>query len=243
MDNIERLNEVLRNSKDTVFFGGAGVSTESGIPDFRGESGLFSVAFDYPPETVLSHRFFTKRPEVFWEFYFQRMVYTDAKPNQAHLKLAEMEKAGKLAAVITQNIDGLHQAAGSRIVFELHGSIHRNYCMECGKFFPLEYIYKFKNTTRKPICDECGGIIKPDVVLYQEPLDQVLFSNAVKKVEEAEVLLVGGTSLNVYPAAGLLRHFNGEHLILINKSATRFDTNADIVIHGKIGEILGQVDI
>ena len=234
----EALQQMVDESKRIVFFGGAGVSTESGIPDFRSVDGLYHQKYDYPPETILSHTFFMKKPEAFFRFYRDKMLPLDARPNKAHLKLAEWEKAGKLLAVVTQNIDGLHQAAGSRKVFELHGSVHRNYCMKCGKFFPPEYIRDSLDTV--PLCP-CGGRIKPDVVLYEEMLDEDCINKAVSAISKADTLIISGTSLVVYPAAGLINYYNGNKLVLINRSATPYDEYADLVIHENIGNVFSQV--
>lgn len=237
-DKTAKLQEWIDTHHKIVFFGGAGVSTESGIPDFRSVDGLYHQQYDYPPEVILSHSFFVSEPEVFFEFYRNKMLALDAKPNAAHLKLAELEKAGKLNAVVTQNIDGLHQAAGSRKVYELHGSVHRNTCLKCGKKFDAQYMAK---TTGIPVCDACGGRIKPDVVLYEEGLDQETVDGAVRAIREADMMIVGGTSLVVYPAAGLLRYFRGDRLVLINKGATGMDSDADLLISEPIGEVLGQI--
>ena len=234
----DSLQAMVNDCSRIVFFGGAGVSTESGIPDFRSVDGLYNQKYDYPPETILSHTFFMKRPEAFFRFYRDKMLPLDAKPNKAHLKLAEWEKEGKLLAVVTQNIDGLHQAAGSKKVYELHGSVHRNYCMKCGKFFPPEYIRDSKDEI--PVCT-CGGRIKPDVVLYEEGLDNDVVSGAVNAIAQADMLIVAGTSLTVYPAAGLVRYFRGKHLVLINRDATPMDSECDLVIHDKVGEVLSSL--
>ena len=234
----DALQQMVSDAHAIVFFGGAGVSTESGIPDFRSVDGLYNQKYDYPPETILSHTFFMKKPEAFFRFYRDKMLPLDAKPNKAHLKLAEWEKEGKLLAVVTQNIDGLHQAAGSKKVFELHGSVHRNYCMKCGKFFPPEYIRDSKDEI--PVCT-CGGRIKPDVVLYEEGLDNDVVSGAVNAIAQADMLIVAGTSLTVYPAAGLIRYFRGKHLVLINRDATPMDSECDLVIHDKVGEVLSSL--
>ena len=234
----EELQRMVEESSRIVFFGGAGVSTESGIPDFRSVDGLYNQKYDWPPETILSHTFFMKRPEAFFRFYRDKMLPLDAKPNKAHLKLAEWENAGKLLAVVTQNIDGLHQAAGSKKVCELHGSIHRNYCMKCGKFFPPEYIRDCKEDV--PVCP-CGGRIKPDVVLYEEGLDNDVIVGAVNAISQADLLIIAGTSLTVYPAAGLVRYFNGNHLVLINRDSTPMDDRCDLVIHDKVGEVLSSL--
>lgn len=231
------LQEIIDESSRIVFFGGAGVSTESGIPDFRSADGLYSQKYDYPPEQIVSHTFFTKRPEEFFKFYRDRMIFPNAKPNAAHLKLAELERAGKLSAVITQNIDGLHQAAGSEKVIELHGSVHRNYCMECGKFYPLSTVTESSGV---PKCG-CGGKIKPDVVLYEESLKHEDIENAVYEISNADTLIIGGTSLVVYPAAGLVKYFKGKYLVVINKSELNAD--ADLVINDNIGEVLGKVQL
>ena len=240
MDGIETLKQWVRDSDNIVFFGGAGVSTESGIPDFRSVDGLYNQKYDYPPETILSHSFYMRKKEEFYRFYRDKMLCLDAKPNAAHKKLAELEAAGKLKAVVTQNIDGLHQAAGSKKVLELHGSVHRNYCQSCGKLFDAEYILKSSGI---PICDECGGSIKPDVVLYEEGLDNDIVNGAINAIKEADTLIIGGTSLIVYPAAGLIDYFHGENLVLINKTATMKDSRATLVIHDKIGEILDQIKV
>ena len=238
MNEIEQLKEMVENSDNIVFFGGAGVSTESGIPDFRSVDGLYNQKYDYPPETILSHTFYMRKTEEFYRFYRDKMLCLTAKPNAAHLKLAEWEKQGKLKAVITQNIDGLHQAAGSKEVLELHGSVHRNYCRKCGKLFDAEYIL---NTKGIPTCDACGGQIKPDVVLYEEGLDQKTLDDAVRYIREADVLIIGGTSLAVYPAAGLIDYYRGNKLVLVNKSATPMDGRADLLVQGSIGEIFSQI--
>ena len=234
----EELQRMVDESSRIVFFGGAGVSTESGIPDFRSVDGLYNQKYDYPPETILSHTFFMKRPEAFFRFYRDKMLPLDAKPNKAHMKLAEWEKAGKLLAIVTQNIDGLHQAAGSKKVYELHGSVHRNYCMKCGKSFSPEYIRDSKDAI--PVCP-CGGRIKPDVVLYEEGLDNDVVSGAVNAIAQADLLIIAGTSLTVYPAAGLVRYFHGNHLVLINRDATPMDGQCDLVIHDKVGEVLSSL--
>ena len=234
----EELQRMVDESKRIVFFGGAGVSTESGIPDFRSVDGLYNQKYDWPPETILSHTFFMKKPEAFFRFYRDKMLPLDAKPNKAHLKLAEWEKEGKLLAVVTQNIDGLHQAAGSQKVYELHGSVHRNYCMKCGKFYPPEYIRDIREEI--PVC-ACGGRIKPDVVLYEEGLDNDVISGAVNAIANADLLIIAGTSLTVYPAAGLVRYFRGNHLVLINRDATPMDGQCDLVIHDKVGEVLSAL--
>lgn len=238
MDGIETLKQWVMDSDNIVFFGGAGVSTESGIPDFRSVDGLYNQKYDYPPETILSHSFYMRKKEEFYRFYRDKMLCLDAKPNAAHKKLAELEAAGKLKAVVTQNIDGLHQAAGSKKVLELHGSVHRNYCQSCGKLFDAEYILKNSGI---PTCDECGGSIKPDVVLYEEGLDQQTLEDAVYYISHADMLIIGGTSLAVYPAAGLIDYYRGNKLVLINKSTTPLDNRADLLIQGSIGAVLSEV--
>jgi len=238
LEKVAKLKEIIQSSGNIIFFGGAGVSTESNIPDFRSSKGLFRNNYgdkNYSPEKILSNSFFYNHTEEFYDFYRSKMIYKDAKPNNAHIALARLEEMGKLKAVITQNIDGLHQAAGSREVLELHGSVHRNYCLKCGKFFSLDYIL---NSSGIPKCDECGGTIKPDVVLYEEALDMDLMRKAVNYVEKAEVLIVAGTSLTVYPAAGLIRYFSGKHMVLINKSPTPYDHVAHLVINDSVGETL-----
>ena len=237
MGNLETLREWVNGSDNIVFFGGAGVSTESGIPDFRSVDGLYNQQYDYPPETILSHTFYRRNTEEFYRFYRNKMLCLDAKPNAAHRKLAEWEKEGKLRAVVTQNIDGLHQAAGSEKVYELHGSVLRNFCETCHKFYDVNFI---ANSEGVPKC-ECGGDIKPDVVLYEEGLDQNILSGAIRAISEADVLIVGGTSLAVYPAAGLLDYYNGNKLVLVNKTPTARDGIADLVVQGSIGEIFSQL--
>ena len=234
---IETLKTWIEASDNIVFFGGAGVSTESGIPDFRSVDGLYHQQFDYPPETILSHTFFYQHPDYFYRFYRQKMLPLEAQPNAAHKKLAELEQAGKLRAVITQNIDGLHQKAGSRNVLELHGSIWRNYCTRCGKFYPPEFI---RDCAGVPRCD-CGGVVKPDVVLYEEGLSEDVLHRAVHAISEADVLIVGGTSLTVYPAAGLIRYYRGSKLVLINRDETPYDTAADLVLRDPIGQVFAQL--
>lgn len=233
------LQEIIDDSSRIVFFGGAGVSTESGIPDFRSEDGLYSQKYSYPPEQIVSHSFYMRNTEEFYRFYRDRMIFPDAKPNAAHLKLAELEAAGKLSAVITQNIDGLHQMAGSKKVIELHGSVHRNNCTQCGKFYPLSAVTESKGI---PLC-ECGGRIKPDVVLYEENLNDDDIRNAVYEISNADTLIIGGTSLVVYPAAGLVRYFKGKHLVVINKSEISADSNAELVINDSIGKVLGGITV
>ena len=237
-DNISLLKQWVEESDNIVFFGGAGVSTESNIPDFRSVDGLYNQEYDYPPETILSHTFFVRNPQEFYRFYKNKMLILDAKPNTAHLKLAELEAKGKLKAVVTQNIDGLHQAAGSKVVYELHGSVHRNYCTKCGKFFGPEYMAAVDGV---PTCDACGGMIKPDVVLYEEGLDSEVIEGAVKAISKADVLIIGGTSLVVYPAAGLIDYYRGNKLVLINKSTTPRDNLANLIINDSIGKVFAQL--
>lgn len=236
---LEKLNSIIRDSHNIVFFGGAGVSTESGIPDFRSVDGLYNQKYDYPPETILSHTFFMRRPGEFYRFYRDKMLVLDAEPNSAHKKLAELERAGKLRAVVTQNIDGLHQKAGSREVYELHGSVLRNYCTKCGRFYNGEYMLHSEGV---PVC-ACGGTIKPDVVLYEEGLDTDTVNKSVAAIAAAQVLIVGGTSLAVYPAAGLIDYFRGDKVVLINKGATSRDSQADLLIKEPIGQVLGKIEV
>ncbi len=236
-EKIRELKEIIDGTDNIVFFGGAGVSTESGVPDFRSEDGLYHQHYKYPPEQMLSHSFYERLPEEFFRFYKDKLLVKGIKPNKAHLKLAEWEKQGKLKAVITQNIDGLHQAAGSKEVLELHGSVHRNYCERCGKFYDFDYMAECQGV---PYCD-CGGRIKPDVVLYEEGLDMDVIHKAVNYIANADVLIIGGTSLVVYPAAGLIDYYRGHKLVLINKQATARDSQADLVIQGAIGEVLDQL--
>ena len=233
----QQLKEWIGGSDNIVFFGGAGVSTESGIPDFRSVDGLYNQQYKYPPETIISHSFYMRYPEEFYRFYKDRMLFTDAVPNGAHKALARLEERGKLKAVITQNIDGLHQMAGSREVLELHGSVHRNYCTRCGQFYDLDYVVKSDGV---PHCS-CGGVIKPDVVLYEEGLDDRTLKKSVDYIRHADILIIGGTSLVVYPAAGLIDYYRGNKLVLINKGATSRDSQADLVISDPIGEVLGTV--
>ena len=240
MNSIEQLQKIVDESSNIVFFGGAGVSTESGIPDFRSVDGLYNQKYDYPPEEILSHTFFEKHTDYFYRFYKDKLICLDALPNSAHLKLAELERAGKLSAVVTQNIDGLHQKAGSKCVYELHGSTLRNYCTGCGKFFSAEYNEKSSGV---PYCDECGSLVKPDVVLYEEGLDDKTVNAAVNAIANADCLIVAGTSLAVYPAAGFIRFFTGNKFVLINKAPTPADATADLVIHGKVGEVLSQINV
>ncbi len=236
MRETDTLKKWIEESNYIVFFGGAGVSTESNIPDFRSTDGLYHQEYDYPPETILSHSFYMRKPEEFYRFYRNKMLFPDAKPNRAHLALAKLEQEGKLKAVITQNIDGLHQASGSREVLELHGSVLRNHCTRCGKFYGLDDILKMKGV---PKC-ECGGIIKPDVVLYEEGLDNEVIERAITHIRNADMLIIGGTSLVVYPAAGLIDYYHGNKLVLINKSATSRDSQADLIIGDSIGKVLGD---
>lgn len=233
------LQEIVNDSESIVFFGGAGVSTESGIPDFRSVDGLYHQKFKYPPEEMLSHSFFVRHTDEFYDFYRAKMLCLDAKPNAAHYKLAELEEKGKLRSVVTQNIDGLHTAAGSKTVRELHGSVLRNYCTKCGKFYPVETIVESKGI---PKCD-CGGIIKPDVVLYEEGLDDATVTAAVDDISKCDTLIIAGTSLTVYPAAGMVRYFRGKHLVLINRDPTPMDSSCDLVIHDKVGETLSKINV
>ena len=234
----EQLQQWIDSSGSIVFFGGAGVSTESGIPDFRSTDGLYNQQYAWRPETILSHTFFEHSPEEFYRFYRDKMLCPDAKPNAAHKKLAELEAAGKLTAVVTQNIDGLHQQAGSRTVYELHGSVHRNYCTKCRRFFDFDFML---HSAGVPKCPVCGGIVKPDVVLYEEGLDQETLEAAVLSISRADMLIVGGTSLVVYPAAGLINYYRGNRLVLINRDPTPYDGRADLVIHDSIGQVLGAL--
>ena len=236
---ISALQEIIDESKNIVFFGGAGVSTESGIPDFRSEDGLYHEKYSYPPERIISHSFFLTNPEVFYRFYKEKMLCLDAEPNAAHRKLAELEQAGKLKAVVTQNIDGLHQKAGSKIVYELHGSIHRNYCLRCHKFYSAKLI---KESEGVPYCS-CGGVIKPDVVLYEESLDSKTIEDAVTAITNADTLIIGGTSLVVYPAAGFIDYFRGKHLVLINKAETGRTVQAALAIRAPIGEVMAEIRV
>lgn len=247
---IEELSKIIDGSKNIVFFGGAGVSTESNIPDFRSESGLYNAVQKYgqSPETMLSHSFFNNHLETFYDYYKNNLIYTEAKPNKAHLALAKLEAKGKLKAIVTQNIDGLHQLAGSKVVYELHGSVLRNNCMRCGAFYDLDYVMQPENCKDKeglktlvPVCKKCGGIVKPDVVLYEECLNDDVVQGAVDAISKADTLIVGGTSLVVYPAAGLINYFKGDNLILINKSETQYDHKANLVVYDAIGKVLGEV--
>ena len=237
-EKIKVLKEWIDNSNNIVFFGGAGVSTESGIPDFRSVDGLYNQKYDYPPETILSHTFFWRKTDEFYRFYRDKMIIDNVKPNAAHLKLAEWEAQGKLKAVITQNIDGLHQLAGSKEVMELHGSVHRNYCDKCHAFYGIDAITGCDGV---PKCPACGGVIKPDVVLYEEGLDNMTITKSIQYIANADVLIIGGTSLAVWPAAGLIDYYRGNKLVLINKSQTQRETRANLVIEGKIGEVFGTL--
>ena len=238
--SIEEFQRIIDAHDNIVFFGGAGVSTESGIPDFRSVDGLYHQQYDYPPETILSHTFYVRKPAEFFRFYRNKMLFTDAKPNAAHLKLAELERAGKLKAIVTQNIDGLHQAAGSKKVLELHGSVLRNYCEKCGKFYDLEYV---KEGEGIPVCEDCGGRVKPDVVLYEEGLSQNTIEESVRVISNAQVLIIGGTSLAVYPAAGLIDYFSGDKLVVINMAPTPRDKFADLLISAPIGQVFSAIKV
>ncbi len=235
---ILKLKQLAEESRAIVFFGGAGVSKESGIPDFRSVDGLYSQSYRYPPETILSRSFYEKNPEEFYRFYRDKMLYLDALPNPAHKKLAQWEQEGRLLAVVTQNIDGLHQAAGSRNVLELHGSVHRNHCQRCGRLFDAQTILHSQGV---PQCGQCGGVIKPDVVLYEEALDQEVLQKSIDAIRRADLLIVGGTSLTVYPAAGLLRYFQGSRLAVVNQTPLPLDEKADLLIQGKIGQVFSQL--
>jgi NAD-dependent deacetylase len=236
-DKLEILKQWVKNSNNIVFFGGAGVSTESGIPDFRSTDGIYHMKYDYPPEMILSRSFFNTRTNEFYEFYRDKMIYQEAKPNITHRKLRELEKIGKLDGIVTQNIDGLHQMAGSENVLELHGSIHRNYCIKCNAFFDLDYMIQSSDIPR---CS-CGGIVKPDVILYEEPLNSDIAKEAVRLISNAEVLIIGGTSLSVYPAAALVDYYRGNKLIIINKTVTPFDKRANLLIKAQLGDVLSQI--
>lgn len=240
MTNVDKFIDMVQHSDNIVFFGGAGVSTESGIPDFRSVDGLYNQKYKYPPETILSHSFYVSQPEEFYRFYRDKMLCLDAQPNAAHIKLAELEQAGKLKAIVTQNIDGLHQKAGSKNVLELHGSVHRNFCQRCHKFFDAEYMLHSEGV---PKCNACGGPIKPDVVLYEEGLDNDVIEQSLYYISHADMLIIGGTSLVVYPAAGLVRYYGGHKLVLINKSATDMDKSADLVINEPIGEVFSRITL
>ena len=242
-EQIQKLQKYIEESNQIVFFGGAGVSTESGIPDFRSVDGLYHQKWDFPPETILSASFFMANPVEFYRFYREKLLVEGILPNKAHKKLAELEKAGKLTALVTQNIDGLHQAAGSQNVLELHGSVLRNYCTKCHKFFDGKYVAQHADQNGLPLCDSCGGLVKPDVVLYEEGLDDDVIYHTVKAISEADMLIIGGTSLTVYPAAGFIRDFKGKHLVLINRDPSPADSIADLVIHHSIGEVLDLIRI
>lgn len=243
-EKIENFQKIYDNSDSIVFFGGAGVSTESGIPDFRSQDGLYSQQWKYPPETIISRSFFDANPVEFYRFYREKLIIKNIEPNTAHFQLAKMEEKGKLKAVVTQNIDGLHQKAGSRNVFELHGSTLRNFCMDCGAEYGIDFIAESENFPDKlPRCAKCGGLVKPDVVLYEESLDQNVINGAVNAIKNADTLIIGGTSLVVYPAAGLIDYFRGKNIVLINKSATAGDARANLVIHESIGKVLGMLKI
>lgn len=239
-NKIKKLQHIIDTCNNIVFFGGAGVSTESGIPDFRSVDGLYNQTYKYPPEEILSHTFFVHHTDEFYDFYKDKMLCFIAKPNKAHIFLSELEKAGKLSAVITQNIDGLHQQAGSKKVYELHGSVHRNYCLSCGAFYDGRYIEK---SVGIPRCEKCNGIIKPDVVLYEEGLDDKTIEQSIKAISNADCLIIAGTSLTVYPAAGLIRYFKGRYLVLINKSQTQADSRADLIINAPVGQVLSRIEI
>lgn len=243
-EKIENFQKIYDNSDSIVFFGGAGVSTESGIPDFRSQDGLYSQQWKYPPETIISRSFFDANPVEFYRFYREKLIIKNIEPNTAHFQLAKMEEKGKLKAIVTQNIDGLHQKAGSRNVFELHGSTLRNFCMDCGAEYGIDFIAESENSPDKlPRCSKCGGLVKPDVVLYEESLDQNVINGAVNAIKNADTLIIGGTSLVVYPAAGLIDYFRGKNIVLINKSATAGDARANLVIHESIGKVLGMLKI
>ena len=237
-DKLDILKKWVENSNNIIFFGGAGVSTESGIPDFRSTDGLYHLKYAYPPETILSHSFFIRNTKEFYEFYCDKLIYHDAKPNITHRKLRELEKMGKLKGIITQNIDGLHHMAGSEKVLELHGSVHRNYCLNCNAYYDLSYIMQPSGI---PLCS-CGGIIKPEVILYEEPLNNDITKEAIKLIREAEVLIVGGTSLSVYPAAGFLDYYQGDKMVLINKTVTPYDKKANLIINAMLGEVFSQIN-
>jgi NAD-dependent deacetylase len=243
-EKIVKLQQIIDSSSNIVFFGGAGVSTESGIPDFRSVDGLYNQQWKYPPEQIISHSFFYSDTKEFYRFYREKMLPIGIEPNAAHYKLAELEKSGKLRAVITQNIDGLHQKAGSKTVYELHGSTLRNYCLECGEFYDEYFIKESENSEDKlPHCKKCGGLVKPDVVLYEEGLNQDLIEKSIDAISNADTLIIGGTSLVVYPAAGFVRYFRGNHLVLLNKSTTSMDSSAELVIHDSIGKVLSQIKV
>lgn len=243
MKKIEKLSALINNSDKTVFFGGAGVSTESGVKDYRSEDGLYKTVREYgvSPETILSHSFFVSKPDIFYDFYYKYFLEINVEPNKAHIALAEMEKKDRLSSVITQNIDGLHQKAGSKNVLELHGTTAVHYCMECGKPYPLDKLKALKG--KVPYCEKCGGLVRPEVVLYEEPLNENVVEKAISEISTAELLIIGGTSLAVYPAAMYIRYFRGSHIVLINKGETDFDSNADLVFRDSIGQVLGSIEI
>lgn len=238
-EKLEKLKLWVKESKNIVFFGGAGVSTESGIPDFRSVDGIYNQKYEYPPETILSHTFFVRHTEEFYRFYRDKMLCLDAEPNVTHRILAKWEQEGKLSAIVTQNIDGLHQKAGSKTVWELHGTVHKNYCQKCGKMFDAKYIL---NSKAIPRCDSCGGIVKPDVVLYEEGLDNYVTSSALTAIQNADMMIIAGTSLAVYPAAGMVQYFRGNKLVLINKTATGFDSNANLVLQCELGKVFSAFE-
>ncbi len=243
-EKIERLQQMIDECSKIVFFGGAGVSTESGIPDFRSQGGLYKQEWKYPPETIISRTFFDANPKEFYRFYREKLIIKNAKPNITHIKLAQLEAAGKMSAIVTQNIDGLHQKAGSKNVYELHGSTLRNFCMDCKKFYDENFILQSKDSgDTLPHCTECGGLVKPDVVLYEEGLDDKVVNSALKAISQADMLIIGGTSLVVYPAAGFIRYFSGKHLVMINKSQTQADDMADLVIHEKLGQVFEKIQV
>lgn len=242
MDKIEEFKQMVAESNRIVFFGGAGVSTESGIPDFRSVDGLYNQKWDYPPETILSHTFFFQNNREFWRFYREKILVSGIEPNVTHQTLARLEEAGKLSAVVTQNIDGLHQKAGSKCVYELHGTVLKNHCIECNKFFDGEYVMTHQDDLVCH-CDECGGLVKPDVVLYEEGLDNPTVDGAIRAISQADMLIIGGTSLTVYPAAGLVQYFRGKHLVIINKSSTSSDSYADLVINDSLGKVFGALEL
>lgn len=243
-EKITRLQQMIDECSKIVFFGGAGVSTESGIPDFRSQDGLYKQEWKFPPEVIISRTFFDSNPKEFYKFYRAKMIAKDAKPNITHIKLAQLEAAGKLSAIVTQNIDGLHQKAGSKNVIELHGSTKRNYCMTCKKFFDEDFILQSKDSVDTlPHCTECGGLVKPDVVLYEESLDDQAITAAINSISQADMLIIGGTSLVVYPAAGFIRYFSGKHLVVINKSQTQADSTADLVIYEKLGQVFEKIQV
>lgn len=241
-ENIVRLQKLIDESSRIVFFGGAGVSTESGIPDFRSVDGLYNQKWDYPPETIISASFFASKTGEFYRFYREKLLVDGIKPNAAHYKLAELEKSGKLLGIVTQNIDGLHQAAGNRKVWELHGSVLRNYCTKCGEFYGGKFIADTKDADGIPRCTKCGSVVKPDVVLYEEPLNDAVVEGALNAISSADLLIIGGTSLTVYPAAGMIRYFRGNNIVLINRDPTQSDSIADLVIHDSIGKVFSQIN-